>query len=113
MDRLPSTQDALNQHIRYAYIQVQVWSSSHLAIIPEKNPKITDEKRLAMCFGLPDGQPYPKLFSPVERLYDAVAKSNVLGAATARAAHLSGQRYVFTMDHAKYNGFLRTLSVSS
>jgi len=36
--KLLKTHDALNQHNRRVYIQAQVWSTSHLAIIPEENP---------------------------------------------------------------------------
>ena len=102
MDRLLPTQDALNQHIQRAYIQAQVWSSSYLAIIPEKKPTITNQKRLAMGLWLPDGQTGPKPLSPVQSLYDPVAISNAPGAATVRADH-------FTTAPVKSNEFLYIL----
>ena len=61
---------------------------------------ITDGKRLAMGFGLPDGQLCPKLLSPVESLYDAVAK------VTPWALQLQEQlSYVLATGPAKYNEF--------
>ena len=59
-----------------------------------------------MRFGFPDDQSCPKLLSPVVSLYDAVAKSNTLDAATASGAHLSAPSYVLAKGPAKCNEFL-------
>jgi len=63
-----------------------------LPLLPNRTPTITDRKILGIGFRLLNGRPSPELLSPVESLYGAVAKSNTLGAATARAAYLSAPR---------------------